>query len=71
MNTKVKRIYLSLTTDIFLPARLKNIHEICGLARLFHEMEAFTCKAFKGAAIVDYCKPLITPQVEASGSPKG
>ncbi len=25
--------------------------------------------AFKGAAIVNYCKPLITQQMEASGSP--
>jgi hypothetical protein len=27
--------------------------------------------AFKGAAIVNYCKPLITQQMEASDSPIG
>jgi hypothetical protein len=27
--------------------------------------------AFKGAAIVNYCKPLITQQMEASDSPEG
>ena len=36
---------------------------------MLHESEAFICKAFKGAAIVYYCKPLITPQMDASGSP--
>ena len=38
---------------------------------IMHESEASICKAFKGAAIVDYCKPLITPQMEASDSPNG
>jgi hypothetical protein len=37
----------------------------------FPESEAFICKAFKGAAIVCYCKPLITQQMEASGLPAG
>jgi hypothetical protein len=36
-----------------------------------HESEAFICKAWKGAAIVDYCKPLLTRQMEASDSPEG
>ena len=30
-----------------------------------------TAGAFKGAAIVNYCKSLITRQMEASGSPLG
>ena len=34
-----------------------------------HESEAFICKALKGEAIVCYCKPLITQQMKASGSP--
>jgi len=38
---------------------------------ILHESEAFICKAFKGAAIVHYCKPLITQQMEDSGSPEG
>jgi hypothetical protein len=29
------------------------------------------CKALKGEVIVYYCKPLITQQMEASGSPAG
>jgi len=40
-----------------------------GITRILHESEAFICKAFKGAAIVRYCKPLITQQMEAPGSP--
>jgi hypothetical protein len=28
----------------------------------------FICKAFKGAAVVFYCKPLITQQMGISGS---
>jgi len=36
-----------------------------------HGPEAFICKALKGAAIVNYCKPLITQQMEASGPPEG
>jgi hypothetical protein len=40
-------------------------------ARIFHESEAFIGKAFKGAAVLRYRKPLITPRVEASGSPDG
>ena len=31
-------------------------------------MEAFICKALKGEAIVCYCEPLITQQMEASNS---
>ena len=31
------------------------------------ELEVFICKAFKGTAIVVYCKPLLTPQMETSG----
>jgi hypothetical protein len=38
---------------------------------ILHESEAFICKALKGEAIVDYCEPLITKQMEASGSPVG
>ena len=41
------------------------------LARLFHELEAFICKALKGEAIVYYCSPLITQQMTASGLPMG
>jgi hypothetical protein len=41
------------------------------VARLFHELEAFICKAFKGEAIVNYCSPLITQQMEAFGLPEG
>jgi hypothetical protein len=59
---------------------------ICGLKTLFtgpsvcervcitwilHESEAFICKAWKGAAIVDYCKSLLTQLMEASDSPEG
>jgi hypothetical protein len=38
---------------------------------ILHESEAFICKALKGEAIVYYCQPLITQQMEASGSPTG
>jgi hypothetical protein len=38
---------------------------------ILHESEAFICKALKGEAIVHYCEPLITKQMEASGSPLG
>lgn len=41
------------------------------IARKFHVYEAFICKAFKGTAVVDYCKPLITQQMSASNSPAG
>ena len=34
-----------------------------------HESEAFICKAFKGDVVVYYFEPLITQQMEASGSP--
>jgi len=36
-----------------------------------HESEAFICKALKDEAIVNYASPLITPQMDASGSPAG
>ena len=36
---------------------------------ILHESEAFICKALKGETIVDYVSPLITQQLEASGSP--
>ena len=36
---------------------------------ILHELEAFICKALKGEAIVNYASPLITQQMEASGSP--
>jgi len=36
---------------------------------ILHELEAFICKVFKGEAIVCYCEPLITQQMEISGSP--
>ncbi len=29
------------------------------------------CKASKGEAMVNYCEPLVTKQMEASGSPEG
>jgi len=38
---------------------------------ILHESEAFICKALKGEAIVYYAEPLITPHMEASGSPAG
>jgi len=38
---------------------------------MLHETEAFICNALKGEAIVDYAEPLITQQMEASGSPEG
>ena len=38
---------------------------------ILHELEAFICKALKGEAIVYYCEPLITQQMEASSSPGG
>jgi hypothetical protein len=38
---------------------------------VLHESEAFISKAFKGEAIVNYASPLITPQMDASGSPEG
>jgi len=38
---------------------------------MLHKSEAFICKAFKGEAIVDYCKPLITQQMKASDLPFG
>jgi hypothetical protein len=47
------------------------LHEIFGFARIFHESEAFICKAFKGFAIFTYANPLITPHMEVSGSPEG
>jgi hypothetical protein len=34
-----------------------------------HEPEAFICKALKGEVVVYYFEPLITQQMEASGSP--
>jgi hypothetical protein len=39
--------------------------------RIFHVCEAFICKAFKGAAVVGYCKPLIAAQMDASDTPAG
>ncbi|MGD9232115.1 MAG: hypothetical protein PVJ20_14955, partial [Desulfobacterales bacterium] len=50
---------------------IENFHEIFGPSRIFHGCEVFICKAFKGAAVVAYCKPLITRQMGASHSPKG
>jgi hypothetical protein len=38
---------------------------------ILHESEASIGKALKGAAIVSYCKPLITQHMGASGSPAG
>jgi hypothetical protein len=43
-------------------------HKISVLTRIFHAADAFICKAFKGAAVVFYCKPLITQQRNASAS---
>jgi hypothetical protein len=39
--------------------------------RILHELEVFICKAFKGEAIVCYCEPLITKQMEASSLSAG
>ena len=39
--------------------------------RVLQEPGAFICKALKGEAIVNYCEPLITQQMKASGSPFG
>jgi len=44
-------------------ARLKTL--------ILHESEDSICKAFNGAAIVNYYKLLITRQMGASGSPSG
>jgi hypothetical protein len=33
--------------------------------------EVFIGEAVKGTAIVNYCKPLITQQMEVSGMPEG
>ena len=44
---------------------------VLGITRILHESEAFICKALKGEAIVNYASPLITQQMEASGSPNG
>jgi len=41
------------------------------LTLILHGLEAFICKASKGAAIVNYAVPLITQQMKASGSPFG
>ena len=38
---------------------------------VLHELEAFICKALQAEAIVIYGSALITPQMEASGSPIG
>jgi hypothetical protein len=35
-----------------------------------YELEAFICKALKGEVVVYYFEPLITQQMEASGSPE-
>jgi hypothetical protein len=41
------------------------------LIRKFYALEAFPGKAFKGFAVLGYCKPLITRYMEASGVPAG
>ena len=51
------------------------------LTRIFHVCEAFICpdsgisaslqQGIKGAAVVDYCNPLITRQMGVSGTPVG
>ncbi len=38
---------------------------------ILQEEEAFICKAVKGEVVVCYFEPLITLQMEASGSPPG
>jgi hypothetical protein len=38
------------------------------ITRIFHAPDALICKAFMGAAVVFYCKPLITQQMSESGS---
>jgi hypothetical protein len=42
-----------------------------GLTRIFHVFEVYICKAFKGAAVVDYCKALITKQMGVADTPIG
>jgi hypothetical protein len=39
-----------------------------GLSRIFYAPDALICKAFRGEAVVFYCKPLITQQMGVSGS---
>jgi hypothetical protein len=68
----------ALQTDFFNP-----VGQLTGLIENFvafrrlvntwilHESEDCICKACKGVAIVNYCKPLLTPQMEASDSPEG
>ena len=36
---------------------------------MLHVYEEFICEAFKGAAVVGYCKPMITMQMDASDLP--
>jgi len=50
---------------------LQSHQEKEAVTRLFHESEAFIGKAFKGAAVLRYCKPLITQHMEVSGAPDG
>jgi hypothetical protein len=40
-------------------------------AWILHVSEAFICKAWKGAAIVNHCKPLLTPQMKVCDTPEG
>jgi hypothetical protein len=40
------------------------------LSRMLHEFEMIICKALKDAAVVIYCKSLITKQMIISGSPE-
>ncbi len=42
-----------------------------GITRIYHELAAFIGQAFKGAADRWYCKPSITPHMEASDAPPG
>jgi hypothetical protein len=41
----------------------------CIVTWILHESEASICKTLKGEVIVLYFEPLITQQMEASGSP--
>jgi len=41
------------------------------LTWIFHELEVFIGKAFKGAVVLGYRKALIPPPMGTSGSPDG
>jgi hypothetical protein len=42
-----------------------------GISLKFHVLEVFIDKAFKGCAVLGYCKALITRYMQASRAPAG